>query len=93
MNVFMGRKDISHYHKINLADIGHSDAMKSVKACEQGVGVPFYVVKVLAQDFSEKFMLRLPDSLDNVSEVLGKIKKRAAFPWRAYFGESILPCQ
>ena len=47
----------------------HLDPMESVELRYQGIGVRFYVLKVLSKDLSEILMFRMMECLDDESIV------------------------
>lgn len=85
----MGREEVVHDHEVDLAPVGHLDAMEAVELGDERVGILLDVLVVLREDLAEEFMFGMMDRLDNVLVVSGEVEEAPAFPRGAEFGEDV----
>lgn len=81
----MGREQVVHDHKVNLAASRQLDSMQSVEPAEEGVWVLLDVRVVLFQDRQEELVFGMTDGFDDETVVAGKIEEGSRFSRGAKF--------
>jgi hypothetical protein len=86
----MGRKEVVHDDKVDLAAARELDAVKAVEAREEGVRVLLDVLVILLENAAQELVLRVSNRLDDEPVVARKVEEGARLARRAQLGEDVL---
>jgi len=90
VDIAMGREEVVHDDKVDLAAARELDTVKAVEAREEGVRVLLDVLVILLEDAAQELVLGVSDRLDDEPVVARKVEEGARLARRAQLGEDVL---
>lgn len=79
VDVSMRWEQVVHDDEVNLASVRELDAMQTVEATEERMGVRLDMLVVVFEDGEEELVLRMSDCLDDEAIVSREVEERSGF--------------